>query len=618
MSFLQQLLTLPTVQDAKLSPDGRWVAFSWYRVHENCDIFLAPASGEVEPIALTHSREWSNLISWTPDSRSVVFSEDHDRDERYRLYRVDIENPGEATPLTEGNPPFFLRGGDISPDGENLYYGANYDFTTNRPIEPSWIYRHNLRTGERKPLACPDKPVFTIPELNLQGTHLIYARKDKHPSGRQYSLVDIAAESDQEILNFGDQAKVFARWFPDGERILVLAEALPASATGTSSHPYNRVGVYHVHSGSTDWLVDDPQRAIEGAWVSRDGTIIIDEVLQATHRPTFIDPKSGLEQAFPSVQGNLVPLGRAADGTWIAKHYASVSPPDLVRFFFDEERSGAKAELSSLTNLWAQTDLEPNDLVPAESTHWNSRDGLEIQGWLYRAQPNPERSVIFVHGGPTHHSEDRLNPEIQYLVSRRFNVLDVNYRGSTGFGLAFREAIKEDGWGGREQEDIASAAQALIARGLAASGKVGITGTSYGGYSSWFQITHFPREMIAASAPICGMTDLVVDYQTTRPDLRPYSEEMLGGSPKQAPERYYERSPINFVQHIQGRLLIVQGAVDPNVTPENVRQVVERLEANNIPFELLVFEDEGHGVYKRANQEVLYTRLADFFEAALA
>jgi len=108
-----------------------------------------------------------------------------------------------------------------------------------------------------------------------------------------------------------------------------------------------------------------------------------------------------------------------------------------------------------------------------------------------------------------------------------------------------------------------------------------------------------------------------VDYETTRPDLHPLSEEMLGGRPDQVPQRYFERSPINFVQHIQGILLIVQGTRDPNVTPENVHQVRSRLETAGIPYDLLVFEDEGHGIYKPGNQEILYTRLADFFEQAL-
>ena len=81
---------------------------------------------------------------------------------------------------------------------------------------------------------------------------------------------------------------------------------------------------------------------------------------------------------------------------------------------------------------------------------------------------------------------------------------------------------------------------------------------------------------MSAAVPICGMTDLVVDYETTRPDLRPYSEQMMGGSPKEVPERYYERSPINFVGQIKGKLMIIQGAHDPNVTPKNVEEVKKR------------------------------------------
>ena len=109
------------------------------------------------------------------------------------------------------------------------------------------------------------------------------------------------------------------------------------------------------------------------------------------------------------------------------------------------------------------------------------------------------------------------------------------------------------------------------------------------------------------------MTDLVVDYETTRPDLRPYSEEMIGGRPDQIPEKYFQRSPINFVNNIRGKLFIIQGGQDPNVTPKNVEDVVKALNANDIPFELLNFEDEGHGISKVKNQRELYLRLVNFF-----
>ncbi|MEE8121535.1 MAG: prolyl oligopeptidase family serine peptidase, partial [Anaerolineales bacterium] len=103
---------------------------------------------------------------------------------------------------------------------------------------------------------------------------------------------------------------------------------------------------------------------------------------------------------------------------------------------------------------------------------------------------------------------------------------------------------------------------------------------------------------------------------STRPDLRPYSEEMIGGSPSQVPQRYFDRSPINFVNNIQGDLLIVQGGRDPNVTPENVKVVQEALERAGIAFKILKFEDEGHGISKPKNQKVLYLELLDFFDRA--
>jgi dipeptidyl aminopeptidase/acylaminoacyl peptidase len=225
---------------------------------------------------------------------------------------------------------------------------------------------------------------------------------------------------------------------------------------------------------------------------------------------------------------------------------------------------------------------------------------------------------VYVHGGPSAHSRDSINTQIQLFAHNGFVVLDPNYRGSTGFSMEFREALKKDGWGGMEQEDIRSGIEELIRIGMAEPTKVGITGTSYGGYSSWCAITRFPVETVAAAAPVCGMTDLVVDYESTRPDLRPYSEEMMGGSPSEVPQKYFDRSPINSVADIQGDLLIVQGARDPNVTPENVRVVRDALEKAGIPHEIMVFEDEGHGISRPKNQKVLYIRLLDFFDRAFA
>ncbi len=92
--LLQQLLSLPAVTQALLSPDGRLVAFDWYRKHANLDVFLVPADGSQAPVALTNTREYTHLVRWASDSRSVIVAEDHDGDERDRLFRVWVDQAG--------------------------------------------------------------------------------------------------------------------------------------------------------------------------------------------------------------------------------------------------------------------------------------------------------------------------------------------------------------------------------------------------------------------------------------------------------------------------------------------------------------------------------------------
>jgi dipeptidyl aminopeptidase/acylaminoacyl peptidase len=603
--YLDALLSLPDVRNALVSPDGKWVAWTWYGLGPVTDIYAAPTDGSAGPLRLTESPENSWLVDWTPDSQAVLVREDHDGDERYRLWLVDLTQPGQRQALTEASPDYFLRGGQMHPNRLWLFYGANFDTDTGKPIEPTWIYRHDLQTGERVALARPVQAGTYAPQLNRTGTHLLYNRRGQNPAGSQVWLVDVAGQTDREILNFGDSAKVSASWLPDGQRVLFLAEA----------GNYRRLGLWDLATGTYNWLVDDPARNLEEAYVPyRSDRAVVVEIRQARTQVSLLDLASGQESFLPQVPGNLVPLAPVEGGEWVGRYYSASQPAEVVRFSL--EKAGETSALLSISRMWERASLKSQDLIPAQDFRWQAEDGREIQGWLYRTGLPAKGTVVYIHGGPTAHSEDRFNSQIQFLVAQGFNVLDPNYRGSTGFGLDFQEAIKVDGWGGLEQLDIKTGIEALIRAEVAEAGKVGVTGTSYGGYSSWHAITHFPIEVVAASAPICGMTDLVVDYETTRPDLRPYSEEMLGGRPDQLPQKYYERSPINFVNHIKGRLLIVQGLQDPNVTPDNVRVVKEALSRAGVAFEVLEFDDEGHGIGKPKNRRTLYRRLADFFGAA--
>jgi dipeptidyl aminopeptidase/acylaminoacyl peptidase len=594
--FLEGLLSAPLLHGPLVSPDGRRVAWSWSRVGPAADVFVASIDCSAEPSRLTETGDDTLVISWTPDGRAVVVGQDRDGDERTQLFRVRLDAPGVMEPLTEGSPNYFVRGGQMHPNGRWLFYGANLDPAVGVEIESTWILRQDLETDERRVLARPEKSAFVEPQLNAPGTHVVYHRSDEHSSSRQVWLVDAEGLDDREILNFGPRTKTEASWFPDGRRILFTAER------GT----YRGFGVYDIEDGSTRWLVDDPERDVEYAFGPPTGErIVAVQIVDAGVKAFLLDPLSGNETSPPAVEGNLIPLSPMDEG-WVGLHYSARQPPDLLRY-------GENGAPRSLTGFWDRTELSPSDLAPAEDFRWRSVDGMDIQGWLYRAAGDAVGTVVLIHGGPTSHAEDRFNAQVQYFVSRGLHVLAPNYRGSTGFGLRFQESIKEDGWGGREQDDIRSGIEALIEAGISSPGRVGVTGTSYGGYSAWWQITHSPTRLVAAAAPICGMTDLVVDYESTRPDLRPYSEEMMGGSPQEVPDRYRERSPIHFLANIEGNLLIVQGEMDPNVTPENVTVVRQALDRLGIPYEVLLFGDEGHGISRPANLKVLYPRLADFF-----
>ncbi len=600
--FLDALLELPELWAPQVSRDGKRVAWTWFQVGPAADVFFAPTDGSVPPTRLTATDEDTYLVSWTPDSRAVIVEQDRGGNERVRLYRVDLDDPTNMKPLTEDEPNYFLRGGDLHPEGQWLVYGANFDVDTGQEIEPTWIYRHDLESGERKVLARPERGAYTRPKLSPLGTHVLYERKDLHPAGLQVWLVDIAGTNDREILNFGSEVKTWARWFPNGRQVLVMTEA----------ETHRRVGIWELEGGEVRWLIDDPKRFIEIFNAPFGGEhVVIVEANEARWRPSLLDVDSGKEIRLPEIDGNLIPLAPVGAGEWVGQTFNSRQPAELVRF---DSNDPDPKKFVSLARVWERTDLTSKDLSAAEDLRWKSVDGLEIQGWLYRPVGKARGTVVLIHGGPTYHSKDEVNPKVQYLVKHGFNVLEPNYRGSTGFNLAFKEAIKVDGWGGLEQEDIRKGIEALIEAGIAEAGKVGVVGTSYGGYSAWCAITRYPLEIVAAAAAICGMTDLVVDYETTRADLRPYSAEMMGGTPEEAPERYYERSPINFVGNIKGKLLIVQGMQDPNVTPENVKEVRGALEENGLPYDLLVFEDEGHGISKPKNMKVLLQRLRAFFE----
>lgn len=600
-NFLHSLLHLPQIAQPELSPNGKWVAWTWLNIAQAGDVYVAATDGSFGPTQLTDAGNTTWVASWLADSSGLIVAHDSDGDEKDQLFAVYLNKPKILEPLTDKGVSYYTRGGSIEHASKYLFYAANYDFDTKTNIEPFWLHRHEIASGKKVPIAKPQRSAYYVPQLSPDGSWVLYARSDNSPTAQQIWLAKTDGTTDQEIVNEGSKSFVKASWGADGQTIIVVAD----------HGNYKRLGVYSLQSRSVRWLIDDPKRSIEHAFMPRlSKYIVVEEVKEARVFTVLLDPDTGKETPFPSFsEKETKVIGCSDDNSWICMQYAADQVEDIIRV--DPESTTHV----SLSHAWEKTALKPRDLVPAKSLHWKSDDGLDIQGWLFIPKIQVKGAILYIHGGPTGHSANRLNSEIQYYVSQGFVVLDPNYRGSTGFGLTFQEAIKAEGWGGAEQRDIAAGARALISSGLAQPGQIAITGSSYGGYSAWHAITHYP-DLFAAAIPISGMVDLAADYALTRPDLRPYIESMMGGTPSELSDKFYERSPIHYLQNIQGDVLIVQGANDPNVTLESIRGTNIVLDNLGKHCELLVFENEGHGIQRPDNIEALLPRVIEFIYAS--
>lgn len=248
---------------------------------------------------------------------------------------------------------------------------------------------------------------------------------------------------------------------------------------------------------------------------------------------------------------------------------------------------------------------------------FTARDGLPISGYLTLPRGTSGRNlplVLKVHGGPWSRDVWRFDLDTQFLANRGYAVLEVNFRGSMGFGKVFvRKARKE--FGRKMQDDLIDAVDWAVAEGYADPAKVAIFGYSYGGYAALMGLAMTPRKF-AAGVDVMGMSDLALQVRAFPPDSwgpRTWWVRFVGdpNDPNEHKE-LMERSPITHAHRIERPLLVVHGAKDGRVSRENSDRLVRSLRENDVPVEYLVFADEGHGISKRQNRIQFAHRLETF------
>lgn len=205
---------------------------------------------------------------------------------------------------------------------------------------------------------------------------------------------------------------------------------------------------------------------------------------------------------------------------------------------------------------------------------------------------------VICHGGPTSHTEPALDVEIQYFTQRGFGVVDVNYRGSTGYGREYRRLLNGR-WGEIDWSDCVDAARYLASTGEADPDRTWVEGGSAGGYVVFCALCFEPRSF-AAGVSYFGVADAEALALDTHKFESRYLDSMIGPYPERA-DLYRERSPIHFADWLERPLLLLQGLDDKIVLPAQAEMMVGVLERKGIPHEYIAFEGEGHGFRKQEN-----------------
>ena len=245
-----------------------------------------------------------------------------------------------------------------------------------------------------------------------------------------------------------------------------------------------------------------------------------------------------------------------------------------------------------------------------------SRDSITIHGYITRPVGTgaSERlpMVLNVHGGPWHRDTWGYDPEAQWLANRGYICLQVNFRGSTGYGKEFVN-LGDREWGGRMHDDLVDAVRWAVDEGIADAARVAIYGGSYGGYAALVGATFTP-DLFCCAVDIVGPSNLLTFIKTVPPYWEAFLDMLYRrvGHPERDADFLRERSPLFHVDDIKIPMLIAQGANDPRVKQDESEQVVEAMRQSGIDHEYLLFQDEGHGFAKPENNLKFYAAAEAF------
>ncbi len=582
---------------AQLTPDGERVLFV-ANISGQFNLWSVPLAGGWPEQLTTFTDNAVRAVAVRGDG-TILFAADRDGDEFHQLYRIPTGG-GWPEQLTElEHVQHELLASAWAPDGRSFAFAAN----SRRP-EDNEIFV--WRDGDAAPRYLFGKGMYAVAAgFSPDGSRLL-AVEARSNTDFSIHVVDVESGDATEATPHDDTAKfVPGPWAADGSGFYVLTD---------EGREFQGLAFHSLATGEREW-VEAPERDVDEVTGSRDGRVLAwVENDRGWARVRVRDLAGGRDLPEPKLpQGTISFLGSgislSPDGSTLTLvWFQPRRPPDV--YIVDTATGDARAVTESRGAALAALQLREPELIAYESF-----DGREIPAWLYRPEGDgPSPFVLAIHGGPESQERPGYRPEYQYLLSRGIGVLATNIRGSTGYGKTYQKLIHRD-WGGGDLEDWRHAAEWLRAQSFVDGDRLGVYGGSYGGFATLSCVTRLP-EYWRAAVDIVGPSNLLTFVRAVPPQWVRFMSEWVG-DPEKDEAMLRDRSPITYVDQVRAALLVLQGAKDPRVVQSESDQMVERLRGLGGEVEYVVFEDEGHGYTRYANEVRAYRLTCDWLERHL-
>jgi dipeptidyl aminopeptidase/acylaminoacyl peptidase len=586
----------PAKASPQISPDGTQIAY------------LAPDAGvlniwvgsvskkDYRPVTQDRDRG-IRVYFWAHDGKHIIYLQDVGGDENWRLFGVDLATGSEAdlTPF-EGVQVQVVHRDKHHPD--DLIIAMNKEDVTVHDA-----YRLDLTSGELTLAAKnPGNVTGWVVDADLVVRGAMAATDD---GGFDLLVRDTMADDWRTLVswNADDALTSGPVGFTRGGTSMYLLDSRAVNAA-----PLVRIDIV---SGDVEVLAWDKQFDVGDVLVHPD-TYEVQMVSFARSRVEHhvLDPS--IEEDVEAIKrlnpGDFAIYSRTHDdSTWLIGFNEDSRP--FSYYVFDRRTRSGKFL------FYARPELADYTLARMEPISLQSRDGYTIHGYLHLPVGSARKSlptVLLVHGGPWHRDVWGYDPEGQWLANRGYAVLQVNFRGSTGFGKEFLNAGDRE-WGGKMHDDLVDAVRSITGQGIADPNRIGVYGGSYGGYAALVSATFTP-DLFACAVDIVGPSNLLTFIETIPPYWSAYKAMLHKrvGDPATEEEFLRSRSPLFHADNIKIPILIAQGANDPRVKQSESEQIVAVMEQKGIDHNYMLFPDEGHGFAKPENRFKFYAAAERF------